>query len=121
MVDGELWTRFFLHAQLYSVDAIISGYRGHAGNRAVHNYDVCLAEMERAVSDMREACPQEVLQLALKLQRLKAINNLPLGRVLPLNRLIRRLVNSDIFNQVDYRNIFYEDEEWVERRLPFTL
>ena len=53
MVDGELWTRFFLHAELYHAHCILSGYRSHGDNRALHNYDTCLSEMRQAINDLR--------------------------------------------------------------------
>jgi len=37
--DFELWVRFFRHAQLYSVDALIAGYRAHADALSSSNID----------------------------------------------------------------------------------
>jgi glycosyltransferase involved in cell wall biosynthesis len=53
MVDGELWTRFFLHDSLWHATCVLSGYRLHRGNRARMFDDDCEAEMSRAISAMR--------------------------------------------------------------------
>ena len=37
--DFELWVRFFRHAQLYSVDALIGGYRAHADALSYSNME----------------------------------------------------------------------------------
>jgi glycosyltransferase involved in cell wall biosynthesis len=37
--DFDLWVRFFRHAQLYSVDALIGGYRAHADALSSSNID----------------------------------------------------------------------------------
>jgi glycosyltransferase involved in cell wall biosynthesis len=53
MVDGELWTRFFVHAPLYHAHCIISGYRVTGQNRAMKNMQACLDEMQQAIDQMR--------------------------------------------------------------------
>ena len=102
MVDGELWTRFFLHADLYSVDCVLAGYRMHPANRAHMNYDDCIMEMKQAIEVMRKNCPQNI------------INN--------FNSLISNtnpeLVKSVLLN-ANYKNIAFSQEKWMERRLPF--
>ena len=34
MIDGELWTRFFKHAELWRIETLLGGYRLHGTNRA---------------------------------------------------------------------------------------
>lgn len=53
MVDGELWTRFFAEAELWHVQAVLSGYRDHGGNRALAAPDDCVAEMRRAIEALK--------------------------------------------------------------------
>jgi glycosyltransferase involved in cell wall biosynthesis len=53
MVDGELWTRFFLHDKLWHAKCVLSGYRMHRGNRARMFDDACEAEMLKATKEMR--------------------------------------------------------------------
>lgn len=50
MVDGELWTRFFLVTDLWHVDQVLSGYRSHGTNRAKLNMDAIKEEMEKAIA-----------------------------------------------------------------------
>ena len=47
--DLELWTRFFRHAQLYSVDALIAGYRLHLGQKVELFMDKYLFEAEQVL------------------------------------------------------------------------
>ncbi|MCM0758036.1 glycosyltransferase [Sporomusa sphaeroides DSM 2875] len=54
MVDGELWTRFFLIDELWHVNARLSGYRMHDTNRATLYRDEVLREMEKAIAAMKE-------------------------------------------------------------------
>jgi glycosyltransferase involved in cell wall biosynthesis len=53
MVDGELWTRFFLHDSLWHATCVLSGYRMHRGNRARMFDEDCEAEMSKAIAAMR--------------------------------------------------------------------
>jgi len=53
MVDGELWTRFFLEARLWHAECILSGYREHSSNRAKSHYDLCILEMESAIKQLQ--------------------------------------------------------------------
>jgi len=53
MVDGELWTRFFLHDELYHAHCLLSGYRMHSANRAAQRYSECVSEMRRAIDAVR--------------------------------------------------------------------
>ncbi len=39
--DFELWVRFFRHAKLYSVDALIGGFRSHPDSLGLQNLDEC--------------------------------------------------------------------------------
>jgi glycosyltransferase involved in cell wall biosynthesis len=71
MVDGELWTRFFLHAELYSVDCIISGYRVHSHNRALQNYSECMKEIEHAIACMRDKCSESIIKNSARLKKTK--------------------------------------------------
>jgi glycosyltransferase involved in cell wall biosynthesis len=39
--DFELWVRFFRHAQLYTVDALIGGFRAHGDSLGLLDMDAC--------------------------------------------------------------------------------
>jgi glycosyltransferase involved in cell wall biosynthesis len=47
--DFELWVRFFRHARLYSVDALIGGYRTHADAQGSLNLKECHETHDRIV------------------------------------------------------------------------
>jgi glycosyltransferase involved in cell wall biosynthesis len=39
--DFDLWVRFFVRAQLYTVDALVGGYRSHADSISQHSLEEC--------------------------------------------------------------------------------
>jgi len=119
MVDGELWTRFFLCEPLYTVDCILGGYRVHADNRAVQNYTACLHEMDQAISRMRKSCSKDVMNTHKKLSLLRKFAR---NRVLKsvVSRLGRRMYPSE-FRAAAYKNIGWENERWCEKLLPYSL
>jgi glycosyltransferase involved in cell wall biosynthesis len=45
--DFELWTRFYQHADLYGVVALLGGFRAHGNQRSVHHRKEYLAEADR--------------------------------------------------------------------------
>jgi glycosyltransferase involved in cell wall biosynthesis len=55
--DFELWLRFFRHARLHSVDALIGGFRGHSDSdsiSAMDNYNrICEEHLEREMRSLR--------------------------------------------------------------------
>lgn len=53
MVDGELWTRFFEHADLWHVQTLLGGYRLHGTNRAHEQQERVTGEMEDFCRRMR--------------------------------------------------------------------
>lgn len=120
MVDGDLWSRFFLLDELYSVDCILSGYRIHSTNRAKDNHAKCLAEMERAIAAMKRKCPEDVLQTYSTLSTVSRIKKAPLLNHLPVSELGRKLMSAT-FGKASYKNLFFEDGRWTERQLPFSL
>jgi glycosyltransferase involved in cell wall biosynthesis len=73
MVDGELWTRFFNHAEITYTEIILSGFRHHSSNRSISNVDKCVAEMERAVTDMRLRLPRKYYYACILIQVLEDI------------------------------------------------
>lgn len=120
MVDGELWSRFFLLDQLYAVDCILAGYRVHANNRAGRAYRECLKEMDRAIARMRRACPADVLSTGRALRAARMVERSPLSRVLPLSRLARRVLRG-AFSRARYPMITYERGAWVRSSRDFSV
>lgn len=115
MVDGELWTRFFLHAELYSVDCVLGGYRFHDANRAKKNWQNCLDEMERSIKDMKTKCPYEYNERAKKLKIIRYIN-----RYFFLKSKVFPKIASKFFKYANYKNICFKNDKWAERIIPFT-
>ncbi|CAK8724192.1 MAG: Glycosyltransferase involved in cell wall bisynthesis [Candidatus Electronema aureum] len=112
MVDGELWTRFFLHEELYSVDCILSGYRMHNSNRAKLYYSNCLEEMNIAISLMKSKCSINAIDIYRKIKLLEKIKRFP---------FILRFFDSSIQKNAGYKNIIFEDGLWRERIIPFSF
>jgi hypothetical protein len=57
--DLELWVRFFRHAELYSVDALLGGYRSHGNQKALQAMDRYVAEAESVLSEEIERVKTE--------------------------------------------------------------
>ncbi len=119
MVDGELWTRYFLFEPLYTVDCILGGYRSHPGNRASTIYSDCLHEMNKAISEMRKHCPIEVMRNYNKLEVLGRLSKHPMLRIL-ISRLGPRTFPG-VYGAAAYKNITWRHEHWVERALPYKI
>lgn len=118
MVDGELWTRFFLYEQLYTVDCVLGGYRAHSDNRAKHNYSECLREMDMAILEMKKSCSSDVLKTFEDLAFLRRLSKGSIPRIL-MSKLGPRIFSSAI-NAASYKNIAWENESWSERTFPYT-
>ena len=121
LVDGELWTRFFLHEELYSVDCILSGYRVHPENRAKEYSRKCLLEMDNAISVMKQKCTDHVLRTYKRLRILRGMKKIPVLKYMPISYLGRNFVFPEAFRNACYKNITYKDEMWTERSLQFYV
>jgi len=123
MVDGELWTRFFLHAPLYTVDAVLGGYRSHGTNRAKLHYDRCLMEMRRAIAGMVPLVDPQTLTIAKILASLRVEKRRVGQPHLDDMELCRRYgagaVNA--FVAASYHHIAWHEGDWVEARTRFRL
>ncbi len=54
-VDFELWMRFFRHARLHTVDALLGVFRRRDGQRSAVLYDEYFAEVKKVISRERAA------------------------------------------------------------------
>ncbi|MEM1288294.1 MAG: glycosyltransferase family 2 protein [Pseudomonadota bacterium] len=119
MVDAELWTRFFLHAELYMVDCVLGGYRAHTTNRALADPQGCAAEIKQAIAQMKQDSPEDVLSTH---RLFRTINVVARGRYLRKKASkIGRKVASSAWEKAAYTTISWADEEWQRRRIPFVL
>lgn len=115
MVDGELWTRFFLHEELYSLDCILGGYRIHSSNRA-RDKKLCCKEMELAIEKMKKYISFETHKLCDSVKTVRKIKNIPLLRLFFMRILLRKNISK-----FAYKNIKYTNGTWQERCLPFDF
>ena len=68
-VDCELWSRFFIHEDLYHVSTVLAGYRWHGTNRAqLHSVEMS-EEMAQVIAEMRSAAPEEMLSASGRKKR----------------------------------------------------
>jgi Glycosyl transferase family 2 len=96
MVDGELWTRFFLRDRLHHVSCALGGYRMWGGNRAAHNMDACHTEMRQCISTMRSECDPITLSHVSKLRRISRLGSIMRG--LPVTGAARRIMPALLAN-----------------------
>ncbi len=107
--DFELWVRFFRHAQLYSVDALIGGFRAHKDSDSISAMDNYNAICEETVERELRALPGA---LGVKLFRAitRAVRPIPkvrgLWQRLAINGLYR-LPGPDLPPIIKY-----QDDRW---------
>jgi len=117
-VDGELWSRFFEHARLHSVQCVIGGFRHHDSNRGKLNFPQYVAELLRAVTDLRGRVPESVLRENRRLRRLRSVHRrVPGARLRGL--LARRF--AEPLRAAGYDVIAWGGDGWQRRREPFRL
>lgn len=108
--DFELWVRFFRHAQLYSVDAVIGGYRSHAGSLSAR--DVIKS---RRVQDAAIEAELSRLSWGWTIRVFRSINRAML-RIPVLNPLWRNTVMSAMsrFPGPDWAPVIrYKRQRWI--------
>ncbi|MGH2506214.1 MAG: glycosyltransferase family 2 protein [Ktedonobacteraceae bacterium] len=121
MIDGELWSRFFLQDSLFIVDCILSGYRVHSTNRAQKYLTDCQAEMITIISDMRRDCADSILRTADSLARVKLFKRmLPCQHLNPIDQ-VARLVCRTLYARASYPLLSYRNGVWAQSRLPFSV
>ncbi len=120
MVDGELWSRFFLKDQLYLVDCILGGYRQHSSNRAMHNYKECETEMIKAINAMRLRCPSDIISTYRALRCIKVLKHAPIMRHFPIEKIARRIMPS-AYQRAGYPILSYHDGAWKHSGSQFTV
>lgn len=63
MVDGELWTRFFLLDNLWHLNVQLGGLRQHINRRAQANRAEVLAEMEKCILKMHNGLTSNTIEV----------------------------------------------------------
>ena len=56
--DFELWVRFFRHAQLYSVEALIGGYREHGDSIGLAELEACFRVHDEVIEKELDSLPR---------------------------------------------------------------
>jgi glycosyltransferase involved in cell wall biosynthesis len=120
MVDGELWSRFFLQDSLFAVECILGGYREHATNRAAKYLADCHAEMTAIISEMRRGVAEDVLRTARILAGVKRLKRMPYHQLMPINNVARRIFPKT-YARSSYPFLRYENGGWAQSRLPFFV
>lgn len=62
--DLELWTRFFRHTRLYTVDTLLGGYRRHGDQKAALSMDKYIDEAEKVLEEetiLFQNCDKDLL------------------------------------------------------------
>jgi glycosyltransferase involved in cell wall biosynthesis len=123
MVDGELWTRFFQEDELWRVPVVLSGYRGHGDNRAVVNWSEVHVEMRLAIRELEASLPQDVLDTARLLRRLRRWNDFLLKWKVPLaGQLVAARIFQKTFMRIRYPQVRYDrNGKWSTEYINWEL
>ncbi|MGA9382202.1 MAG: glycosyltransferase family 2 protein [Phormidium sp.] len=112
--DFDLWSRFFLYADLYGINSPISGFRRQGNSRSSTNYRQYISEAEKSLAAMRDKLnwsPNTFRNMALKFP----IKKIPKIRkwsesmyMYSAKRVVRKnLSSSEGYWQVEEYNFFY--------------
>lgn len=74
--DFELWVRFFRHARLYSVDALIGGYRFHSDSISASNLERYHQRCDKIIESELKSLPQAGAVKAFR-RVSSAVKNIP--------------------------------------------
>ena len=130
MVDGELWSRFFLHTELWHLGIILSGYRMHELNRASLNMEKIECEMDTIIAEMNNNINSEtslslnklsfyITEYEKKLAQKKRFESLSLLKILP-HFIYFRIISCYKLKAQDIANLLKKDETFSYRILSFN-
>jgi glycosyltransferase involved in cell wall biosynthesis len=117
--DFELWIRFFRQAQLYSVDALIGGWRFHADSLSHGKLDKYNETCDQIVqAELRRAGRSKLAAFAALLERMDGVI-----RRIPKVRIAWRFLVMERFHHFLYRRpgadwpptIEYREDHWCFR------
>jgi Glycosyl transferase family 2 len=116
MPDGELWSRFFLHARLHRVDCTLGAFRWHRTNLSADGAAAQQA-MNRAIEAMRAAARADVRARAARYQRAETlVAKVPMQSL--RNYLVRWLTGLD-FDAMGHEVITRDRDRWKLVQRPF--
>ncbi|OFY26923.1 MAG: glycosyl transferase [Bacteroidetes bacterium GWF2_43_11] len=119
MVDGELWSRFFLHDELWYVDCVLSGYRRHGSNRAALHLQEINAEMHQAIVEMKRHCSEKILNNLKILETVKLLKRY-LPKWILAEELVERLYPR-LYEEINHKRLIYKDSNWQKRKEKFVI
>jgi hypothetical protein len=110
--DFELWVRFFRHAKLYSVDALVGGWRYHPDGLSHSNIDRYNRTCDEIIEQELQSSPNAVaVKLFRKINR--AVISIPILRGIWLRTAIKALHQMP---GPDWAPIIeYRDAQWRMR------
>jgi hypothetical protein len=89
--DFELWVRFFRHAQLYPVDALIGGFRAHGDSLGLQDMDLCHRIQEEIIeAELPRAPWRRSLRVFRRIARVA-------GRIPKIRGLWQRIVMRGLY------------------------
>lgn len=121
MVDGELWSRFFLHEKLHSVHCILGGYRSYARNRAGIYAKTCHSEMRQAIIEMKKHCNQDILVTQSKLEKIRHQKKHNIFNSTLSIFQQKRSCDLSVLKEAEYDIIVYDGGSWRKRKLPYSI
>jgi len=114
MVDGELWSRFFLFAEPCHINCTLGGWRNTGKNRSSVNQDLIHEEMRLVVEYLRSNCTRSALNLVAQLEDMyrtyELIENKPGSRMsysLPQGN-VNRYFYVDILRSASYLEAIWD-------------
>jgi glycosyltransferase involved in cell wall biosynthesis len=116
-VDGDLWSRFFIHERLVSVSCGFGGYRYHGKNRAFENMQNIKIEVENSISKMMQSVETSKLQLSEKVKKFRSETNN--GKSMnPISYF-----TEDELEEISYRHLIFNlaSGKWEAKYLPFKF
>jgi len=113
----ELWARFFRHAQIYSVDALIGGFRLHRDSLVLSNWEACNQIADEIIdAEVNGAPVYKVVNLFRWISR--TIRYIPKVRVV-WQRLVLNSPNGILYRLPgpDWPPVIeYNGDKWIFRR-----
>ena len=139
MVDGELWTRFFLSDELWHLDLVISSFRSHEKNRSHTQIEKVYREMDEVINVMKTRLSPELISSFNTLQKYLDLiqdskenqNSICSNKALKLlphflyTRLIRYLISKEMLRldfkdeTYDYKLLTHIDNNWIKNTRKF--
>lgn len=139
MVDGELWSRFFLFDDIWHLNIVIGGFRSHDTNRSHFHIEKVYCEMEEVINIMKTKIDPRIKKSFTLLKRYidqrerseKYHESIFMNKLLKLlpqliyTRVIRCLTpNKDLnldFDIYDFRVLNFTEDEWKKSTHKFNL